>query len=381
MSEIRVDTISEKTSGSGTTVSNLVNPNSPFRNVIINGDMTINQRGSTSTTGLGADGELYFLDRIRTFTSGTAGRYTLSQDTDVPPGLGFSNSLKFQCTTADTSVAADELTLLQQQIAGENLQGFCKGTSSAKKFTVSFYAKANESRVVSLELSDSDNSRTISQLFTVTADWQRHVLTFDADTTGAFDNDTNKSMSMIFWLHAGSNFTGGTLNTSWNSNTNANRAAGIGSLLASTDNNFYITGWQFEVGDHATDFEHIPRDVNLKRCQRYFYNLSSLGPYVPASEAAYLGAGFYYTSSFVIAMINLPTAMRTEPSLTTSNASNSFMFYRNGEGDNMDDLSLNGSSSAICATVQNNTDVSGTAGHAGGLVVQAGTICNLSAEI
>jgi len=270
---------------------------------------------------------------------------------------------------------------LQQQIAGENLQGFCKGTSSAKKFTVSFYAKANESRVVALELSDSDNSRTISQLFTVTADWQRHVLTFDADTTGAFGNDTNKSMSMIFWLHAGSNFTGGTLNTSWNSNTNANRAVGIGSLLASTNNNFFITGWQFEVGDHATDFEHLPRDVNLQRCQRYFYNLSSLGPYVPASSPAYLGTGFMYSSSYMLCNVHLPVAMRTEPSLTTSNASNSFMFYRDSAGDNCDDLTLSGSSSAICATVQNNTDISGTAGHAGGLVVQADRICNLSAEI
>ena len=317
MSEIRVDTISEKTSGSGTTVSNLVNPNSPFRNVIINGDMTINQRGSTSTTGLGADGELYFLDRIRTFTSGTAGRYTLSQDTDVPPGLGFSNSLKFQCTTADTSVAADELTLLQQQIAGENLQGFCKGTSSAKKFTVSFYAKANESRVVSLELSDSDNSRTISQLFTVTADWQRHVLTFDADTTGAFGNDTNKSMSMIFWLHAGSNFTGGTLNTSWNSNTNANRAVGIGSLLASTNNNFFITGWQFEVGDHATDFEHLPRDVNLQRCYRYAQRHPSQDP-TSGSGFCVIGNGYNNSSTVNLSIVNHYVPMRADPSITNS---------------------------------------------------------------
>ena len=35
MSEIRVDTISEKTSGSGTTVSNFKNPPNQFRNLII----------------------------------------------------------------------------------------------------------------------------------------------------------------------------------------------------------------------------------------------------------------------------------------------------------------------------------------------------------
>ena len=97
---------------------------SSFRNVIINGDMVINQRGSSSVTGLGGGGEHYFLDRIRNYSANTAGRYTISQETDVPAGLGFTNSVKFQCTTADTSVAASELTLLQQQIAGENLQRF-----------------------------------------------------------------------------------------------------------------------------------------------------------------------------------------------------------------------------------------------------------------
>ena len=370
MSEIRVDTISEKTSGSGTTVSNLVNPNSPFRNVIINGDMTINQRGSTSTTGLGADGELYFLDRIRTYTSGTAGRYTLSQDTDVPPGLGFSNSLKFQCTTADTSVAADELTLLQQQIAGENLQGFCKGTSSAKKFTVSFYAKANESRVVSLELSDSDNSRTISQLFTVTADWQRHVLTFDADTTGAFDNDTNKSMSMIFWLHAGSNFTGGTLNTSWNSNTNANRAVGIGSLLASTNNNFFITGWQFEVGDHATDFEHLPRDVNLQRCQRYYQKLTgSYAQHGQISNVHYNGTGQAQ------GVYTYPVKMRATPTLShtttaSNNSSSAYAVATAGSIDYIDSLALYNANNHS-TLIYTNVGGAGTAGHGGNLYVQS----------
>ena len=57
------------------------------------------------------------------------------------------------------------------------------------------------------------------------------------------------------------------------------------------------------------------------------------------------------------------------------------MFYRNSAGDNCDDLTLSASTSTICATLQNNTDISGTAGHAGGLVVQAGSTCNLDAEL
>ena len=187
-------------------------------------------------------------------------------------------------------------------------------------------------------------------------------------------------MTIAWYLDNTPNFDSANAESDWTTNVLINSSNNI-NFMDNTSNELYITGVQLEVADTATDFEYLPFDVVLNRCQRYFYNLSSLGPYVPASSPAYLGGGFYYTSSFVIAMINLPTAMRTEPSLTTSNASNSFMFYRNGEGDNMDDLSLNGSSSAICVTVGNNSDVSGTAGMGGGLVVQSGTICNISAEL
>ena len=291
-----------------------VEDNIPFRNVIINGDMVVNQRGSSSVTGLGAGGEHYFLDRIRNYSANTAGRYTISQETDVPAGLGFTNSVKFQCTTADTSVAASEITILQQQIAGENLQRFNKGTSSAKQFTVSFYAKANESRVHALELIDTDNSnRHISKLFTVTTDWKRHVITFPADTTGTFDNDSNKSMSMVFWLHAGSSYTSGTLNSSaWGSISDANRAVGIGSLMASTDNNFLLTGLQLEVGDKASEFEFLPHDVQLKRCQRYYYQI----PDVPTSDYRQLGVGSLASASLAVLDNEHPVPMRAAPTAT-----------------------------------------------------------------
>lgn len=391
MSEIRVDTISEKTSGSGTTVSNLVNPNSPFRNVIINGDMHIWQR-TTAATAMG-NGAYSTVDRWVMY-EGTDGAVTTEQSalSVADKGTtGCANALLAKCTTADTSIAAGQYVIIEQRIEAQYLQHLGYGTSSAKSLTVSFWVKAYVAGTYNVALRKQDSTAYyISQEYTVDSSntWEYKTLTFSptagstsliTSANGVINNDSGEGIRLDFQLTLGSNFHA-TTNT-WNSSI-----AGIGSsnqtnFVSSTDNTFYLTGVQLEVGSTATDFEHLPRDVNLQRCQRYFYNLSSLGPYVPASEAAYLGAGFYYTSSFVIAMINLPTAMRTEPSLTTSNASNSFMFYRNGEGDNMDDLSLNGSSSAICVTVGNNSDVSGTAGMGGGLVVQAGTICNLSAEI
>ena len=358
--------------------------NANFKNLIINGDMQIAQRG-TSTTGIG-DGStgLYTCDRWGFAEGGSsAAVFTQTQSTDVPTGQGFSTSLKMDCTTADTSLASNEIFRIDHRIEGKNLQHLAKGTSSAKKVTLSFWVKSSKTGTHIVRYKDQDNSRHICAAYTIaSADtWEHKTMTFDGDTTGAFGNDVNKSLQIEWYLFAGSDYTSGTLATSWASSTDANSGVGQVNVADSTDNNWYLTGVQLEVGSGEADFEHLHHDVQIKRCQRYFYNLSSLGPYVPDSSAAYLGAGFMYSSSYMLTPVHLPTAMRTEPTLTTSNASNHFMFYRNSAGDNCDDLTLSASTSTICATLQNNTDISGTAGHAGGLVVQAGSTCNLDAEL
>ena len=40
--------------------------------------------------------------------------------------------------------------------------------------------------------------------------------------------------------------------------------------MDSTSNNFYFTGFQVEVGDKATPFEHEDIGTTLRKCQRYF---------------------------------------------------------------------------------------------------------------
>ena len=243
------------------------------RNVIINGAMNVAQRG-TSSTGLGADADSYHtIDRFKSGAENTAGRLTMSQDSSAPEG--FANSLKLACTTADTSVASGELLVLAHIIEGQNVQHFCKGTSSAKPYAVSFYVKGNASATYVAELFDADNSRHVCKTFSVTTDWTRVELSFPADTTGAFTDDNGESLRLQIFLHSGSNFTSGTLPATWASKTNANRAAGISSFFDSTDRTFFITGVQLEVGQNPTEFEHEPFDVTLKKCHRYFFKNSS----------------------------------------------------------------------------------------------------------
>ena len=244
------------------------------KNVIINGDFKIKQRAGTGTqsTGLGNSDGYHLHDRWYLDTgASTDGRLTMSHDSSAPSG--FANSLKLACTTTDTSIASGEQLLIQQRIEGQNLQAFAKGTSDAKPFAVSFYVKGNASATYVCELHDKDNDRQCSKTFNVTTDWTRIELTFPADTTGAFDDDTSASLHLNIALHAGATYTSGTLNSSAFATTNNNnRYVGINSFFDSTARTFFITGVQLEVGQNPTSFEVEPFAVTLEKCYRYFQN-------------------------------------------------------------------------------------------------------------
>ena len=283
----------------------------PFRNIIINGDMSIAQRGTSST---GITGQGYnTIDRFETHAS-SLGTWTQSQSTDVPTGQGFATSLKMDCTTADASPASNDVNFLIQRFEGQNLQYLKKGSSSAESTTLSFWVRSNKTGTYIAELYDIDNNRTISNSYTISSadTWEKKTLTYAGDTTGAFGNDNGRSLDVAFWLGSGTTYTSGTLQTSWGSQTNANRAVGQVNLADNTANEFYITGVQLEAGTTASDFEFLPVDVNLQRCQRYCYSEPSGQTYHAVMN------GFINSSTLFMGVLNLPTSMRSTPSLTTT---------------------------------------------------------------
>ena len=302
------------------------------RNILINGAMQVAQRG---TSVAWASNGYLALDRVATVNNNTAGRFTMKQTaiTDLP---GFANALELDVTTADTSIAAGEVTTLQFKIEGQDLQQLKKGTSDAEKVTLSFYAKANAARVVVAELMDGDNSRKNQQKFTTTTGWTRHILTYAADTTGALDDDNAESLQIQMWLHAGSTYTGGTFTSdTWAATDNANRAAGLGSLYSSTDNNFFITGVQLEVGSQATPFEHRSFGEEMALCQRYYRSIgdrsSSHTNYLyntAAQDATDATSGFY----------PFPIHMRAGPTIETTGTAADYRIYSNN-------------STTVCASV------------------------------
>jgi len=302
------------------------------RNVIINGAMNVAQRG-TSATGKGAASGYFTMDRFTMVTdasNATAGRFTMTQDSSAPSG--FANSLKLECTTADTSIAAGEFMIIRQIIEGQNLQGFAKGASDAKPFAVSFYVKGNASATYNCVLGDEDNTRQSVRQFTVGTDWSRVELTFPADTTGAFDDDNAGSLEFNIWIHAGSSYSSGSLNENvWEARDFTKQASGISSFFDSTARTLFITGVQLEVGQNPTEFEHEKFSQTLERCSRYYQKTKAasdtykhFGLWFCAADGGGGGTGYGTVA------VPLVTTMRTVPSLeTTGTVSNYAIVAKN----------------------------------------------------
>ena len=292
------------------------------KNLIINGDMMIAQRG-TIVTGITLFG--YFtVDRWK-HDNYNAGTWTMSQDTDVPTGQGFANSLKMTCTTAQASLPADARLQQAYRIEGQHLQHLKYGSSNAESLTLSFWVKTNKTGTYVINLQDLNNSKNIGSQYTVSSanTWEKKTLTFSGNTSNNFDNDNNASLVIEFWFGAGSDKTTGTPPTTWTTVDQTTRAGGITVNLAdSTSNYANITGVQLEVGDTATPFEHRPYDMELARCQRYYQKME-------ASTSQYFDSGWVYTSS-TFAMIHTWTVpMRIAPTSmdTTGTASDYRVAY------------------------------------------------------
>jgi len=286
------------------------------KNLIINGGMAVSQRGSVNTS----DGNTVFgLDRMAVFLRGGPAA-TITQDTDVPSGQGFGYSNKIDVTTGDALGTANDFCLFRQKIEGQNLQQLKKGTSSAESVTLSFWIKSTITGTYVLEIRDQTNTRDIHKTYTVSSSntWEYKTLTFEGDTTGAIDNDNTSGFEVSWMLGQGTDYTSGTLNTTWASAVNANRAVGQVNAVSSASNNILITGIQLEIGDVATPFEHESYAKTLQKCLRYFFRATSGGD----GQIATFGAGVAYASNSYLGEYTTPVPMRAQPSIASNVTSN-----------------------------------------------------------
>ena len=282
------------------------------RNIIINGDLRIAQR-ATSASSLSSGTSYDSIDRYKTQIV-NAGTWTISQSSTAPTDQGFGNSLKMDCTAADTSLGADDFLVVQQVTEAQNLQYLKYGTSSAESITMSFWVRSNKTGTYSIWLFADDNSKTISAPYTISSadTWEKKTITFAGDTASSITNDNGQGIRVYFVLAAGSNWTSGTTPTTWQSDSKSIRAPEQTVNLAdSTSNEWYVTGIQIEAGSQATPFEHRSLGEELALCQRYFHKQGGSAYYNIATITN-------YTTGAMLGTIRHPVEMRAAPSVTKS---------------------------------------------------------------
>jgi hypothetical protein len=271
------------------------------KNLLINGDMRIKQRTTMPTTGTG-----YTVDRWQ-FSEAGAMVATITQDTDVPAGKGFANSLKIVVATEDSSVAAGDYAYIVQRIEGQNLQHLEYGHADAKSLTVSFWTKRPLTGVHNVAIYSQDAThRTYVREFTIAvADtWEYFSLTFPGDASGNINDDNGAGIDLIFPLMSGSTWQISA--DTWSAGQDWATSNSVNDVGIASDI-IYLTGVQLEIGDVSTDFAHEDIGTQLRKCQRYFYSTNIFG------ASTRYGVGAYDATNALGSLAHFPTTMRAVP--------------------------------------------------------------------
>ena len=295
------------------------------RNLIINGDMKVAQRGTSATVSNGSNEGYSTVDRFfLNFNSNAGGAASFSQSTDAPNGL--ANSAKIQCSTTNTSYTGTQNVELQHRLEAQDLQQLAYGTSEAREVTLSWYMKTvNFVGPISVTFETRDGtSEYYTKSYMPTTSWQRYTLTLPPSTSATINNDNGQGMFVKFVLAGSSSgtYSKSTDSTSW-STTRADYVDDVGNILSSTSNEFYITGVQLELGKVATPFEHRSYGEELALCQRYFFKMDF-------PQTTTFGPAHHQTTNTMRCVVQAPQPMRTTPSINATGQPTWFVYWAGG---------------------------------------------------
>lgn len=288
-------------------------PSAPVgRNLIINGDMAIDQRnaGASATS----NGSVYTVDRYEFQMSSVTNVQTYQQVTDAP--AGFNKSLKITNNSTTQATAAGVLCTPRQKIEGLNTAYLNWGTSDAQTVTVSFWVKASVTGTYPVALTNNNFSRSFVTNYTVSVanTWEYKTVTIAGDTSGTWTVDTTTGINVLFSLDTGSTYQ--TTAGSWQAGNYRGTSSNV-HFLANASATWQITGVQLEVNTTATPFEHLQYGQQLALCQRYFWRWTSTHAISNAT---------FYTTTAVYGILPFNTTMRAAPTLSVSAAADINIF-------------------------------------------------------
>ena len=278
-----------------------------YRNLIINGDMRIDQRNAGASVTPTATA--YLTDRWQLQISGVTNAPTYQQVTDAP--TGFQYSLKATVNSSETLTSEASVTF-RQRIEGFNTAHLLYGTSDAKTVTVSFWVKSSLTGTFNVSIANSGFNRAYITEYTISSanTWEYKTITIAGDTTGTWSTDNTTGLLLMFNLDTGSDYDGAA--DTWLA-TNDRATVGAVKLLETSGATWQITGVQLEVGEGASDFEFLPYDVQLQRCMRYYWQSGNRGVLGVTGSAA---------NSSVVAFVTVPVPLRATPTVSYASGGN-----------------------------------------------------------
>lgn len=343
-----------------------ISGNRLFRNLIINGDMAIWQRygGSAVTISDGSNEGYNSVDRWKmSFGSSAGGAVQWSRSTDVPTGEGFEYSLKVSPSTTANATGNHEVAI-QHFIEAQNIPDISYGTSSAKKLTFSFYFKTNKVGLYSVYFQHPGSGTAKRKFLTFTPaasdTWERIVLTVTGDTAVAFPvNVSTYGLGIYIYLDNPPNYDVDATEADWQTSVVVASENNV-NFMDNTSNELYMTGCQLEVSDSVSDFEFLPFDVQLQRCQRYYF-LQADTKYDGGNGM--LGPGVCYNTNVIYWPCFFPVQMRTAPSLDVSTGTDYFISFSNATSDTFNEATIWIASPTVVYCYSDNSTTSVVKGH------------------
>lgn len=274
---------------------------SSFKNRIINGNMTIDQRnaGASVTTSV-LQSIVYTLDRWAYYNDVVSKR-TIQQSSVAP--AGFKNSLLVTVISTDTTGPQQWLA---QVVEGLNISDLNWGTADAKPLMLSFWIRSSVTGQMGGSLQNSATNMSYPFAYTINSanTWEYKTVSITGPTTGTFLTTNGSGFRLLF--ENGPGFQAATAG-SWVAQ-NTTTATGSVNLCATNGATWYITGVQVEVGTVATSFDFRSIGTELFLCQRYYQIYGAPNHRFLTSTTA--------TSGFSVSNETLPVTMRTTPSIT-----------------------------------------------------------------
>ena len=339
MSTLRVDAIRHNSATSdaitmasdGTCTAKITSVNGgsqlSHRNIIVNGAMTIAQRGSSSTSNGYHTVDRFQVNNSATDEAPTQAHVDVASGT-TPYSLGFRKALKVTNGNQTSGAGASDFIRTLYYIEAQDLANSgWNYKSSSSYITISFWVKASVAQTYYTNFRTFDGTGKMYYFsYTLSANtWTKVTHTIPGHADISIDNDTGQGIYIQWYQFRGTNNTGSITANQWHDlDTSTFTPDQDSTWYTTNDATWEMTGVQLEVGDTATSFEHRSYGEELRRCYRYFQRLTSSDNYQWVSLVS------FYSGSEIHGFLKHFDTMRAVPTLSADTGANTFAVQRAG---------------------------------------------------